>query len=133
MILQKQYSPSIIEFADRVMKALDDIDDKDKTNFWTNLENGFEDENRAKQITYEILCEYGLERFLNNEDIMFKNEDDVVNVLNGAVVMYHLNSLKNKGFVNSYEDEQTEEVFFLTKEGKEYARNNLGISKTGSF
>jgi DNA-binding PadR family transcriptional regulator len=34
-----------------------------------------------------------------------------------------LYQLKEKGYVNSYEDENTDEVFFLTEEGREYVKN----------
>ncbi len=32
-------------------------------------------------------------------------------------------NLKNKGYINSYEDENTEETFFLTEDGKEMLKN----------
>jgi DNA-binding PadR family transcriptional regulator len=35
-----------------------------------------------------------------------------------------LYELKDKGYVNSYEDDNTEEMFFLTKKGKKYLKND---------
>lgn len=34
-----------------------------------------------------------------------------------------LYELKSKGYVNSYEDENTDETFFLTEKGKEYIKD----------
>jgi predicted transcriptional regulator len=35
-----------------------------------------------------------------------------------------LNELKTKGLVNSYEDDNTEEMFFLTEKGKKVLKND---------
>ena len=40
-----------------------------------------------------------------------------------------LNELKNKGLVNSYEDDDTEETFFLTDEGKEHLKKMIVVKE----
>jgi hypothetical protein len=61
-------------------------------------------------------------KFLINgldEDGDYFSEEEYHKILNEIVAEDILRNLQSKGFLQSYEDETTEEVFFLTDSGKE--------------
>ena len=56
-------------------------------------------------------------------DDLFEEEEFNV-ILREIVAGTILTELKNKGLVNSYEDDNTEELFFLTQKGKNMLKND---------
>jgi DNA-binding PadR family transcriptional regulator len=55
-------------------------------------------------------------------------EEEFSKLLKEIVAGSILNSLKEEGYLNSYEDETTEELFFLTEKGKKHLEDlNNGI------
>ena len=52
------------------------------------------------------------------------DEDEFGEVIRSIIAGSVLYELKDKGYVSSYEDENTEEIFFLTEEGKTYMKKN---------
>jgi hypothetical protein len=92
------------------------------------LINGLEDANFFKDyeiedltFTRKHLCDLLTEKFINGEldgdDSPF-NDDEFDQLLKELVAGSVLYELKNKGLVDSYSDENTEEMFFLTDKGK---------------
>jgi hypothetical protein len=61
----------------------------------------------------------------NIDDLFTEDEFDIIlrEIVTGTI----LNELKDKGYVDSYEDENTEEVFFLTEDGKKYMKKMDGL------
>lgn len=103
------FLPKIVEISDEIIEVL--IEDK----FFIDFE--IEDMTYAKKR----FCEELTTKFVNGEleegeDIFTDDEYDII--LNEIVAEDILRNLQRKGYVNSYEDENTEEVFFLTEEGK---------------
>jgi len=103
------FLPKIIEISDEIIEVL--IEDK----FFVDFE--IQDMAYAKKR----FCEELTAKFVNGEldedgDIFTDSEYDVI--LNEIVAEDILRSLQKEGYVNSYEDDNTEEVFFLTDEGK---------------
>lgn len=68
----------------------------------------------------DSLCKKVFPKWLNSEDIIL-TENEVIECLNFAWAEYNLNSLKEKGLIDSIEDENGEEVWFPTQNGKKYA------------
>ena len=110
--MSRVYQPIVIDKAEEVIKILEECSffkdhDIDNLNF-------------AK----EYLCDKLTEKFISgnidieNDELFMENEFE--DMLKEIVVGTVLLELKNKGIINSYEDDNTEEVFFLTKEGKEH-------------
>ena len=67
------------------------------------------------------LCDLLTEKFINGEldgDEPPFNDDEFDQLLKELVAGSVLYELKNKGLVDSYSDENTEEMFFLTEKGK---------------
>ena len=55
------------------------------------------------------------------------NDDEFEVVLREIVAGSVLYELKEKGLVDSYEDDTTEEMFFLTKKGKRVMKKKDGL------
>jgi hypothetical protein len=65
----------------------------------------------------------------NDEDEFLSvfNDDEFEVVLREIVAGSVLYELKEKGLVDSYEDDTTEEMFFLTKKGKRVMKKKDGL------
>jgi len=103
------FLPKIVEISNEIIEVL--IED----NFFVDYE--------IEDLTYarKRFCDELTSKFVNGEldddgDIFTDTEYDTI--LNEIVAEDVLRGLQKEGYVNSYEDENTEEVFFLTEEGK---------------
>lgn len=111
--MEKIYQPFIIEESNRIVQSLE--------------ESGFfeEYELTSNSFAVELFCEKLTEKFINGtletEEIF--DHSEFTKCLQEIIAGTLLYELKEKGLINSYKDEETEEVFFLTNEGKEYVKN----------
>jgi hypothetical protein len=105
------YLPKIEKIANEIIQTL--IEDK----FFEDFE--IEDYSYTKKRFCEELTTKFLLNGLENEDIGIFNEDEFDKILKEIVAEDMLRGLQKKGFINSYEDDNTEEVFFLTEKGRE--------------
>jgi hypothetical protein len=108
------YQPFIVDKAEEIVDALN--------------KDGFFEEFGIEEKGYAIntFCQKLTEQFIAGEfgqggNPMF-TEESMSETLSTIVAGSLLEQLKKKGFVGSYEDDETEEVFFLTQEGKEMAK-----------
>jgi hypothetical protein len=111
--MDKIYQPEVLAKTKEIIEILSDINffkdhEIDKTDF---AEQYFNNKLTEKFISGEI-----------NEDGLF-SEDEMESFLKEIIAGSILHQLKEKGYVNSYEDDNTDEVFFLTEEGREYIKN----------
>jgi len=110
--MNKIYQPFIIEESKRIVGSLE--------------ESGFFKEYELPNTTYavELFCEKLTEKFINNglDDDEIFDHNEFTKCLQEIIAGSLLYELKEKGLINSYKDEDTEEVFFLTNEGKEYVK-----------
>ena len=74
-----------------------------------------------KEITHTVLEEYTKQMSSNFE--MTWDDKRIGEMLSRIFVGSILHELKEEGIVGTYEDENTEEVFFLTKKGKSIILN----------
>ena len=114
--MSKIYQPIVIERTKEIIETLVE------TNFFLDYE--IEVTNFAKNHISDKLTE----KFINGdtdltEDEIF-SEDEFENLLREIVAGTILNELKTKGLVNSYEDDNTEEMFFLTEKGKKVLKSD---------
>jgi hypothetical protein len=105
------YLPKIENIANEIIQTL--IEDK----FFEDFE--IEDYSYTKKRFCEELTTKFLLNGLENEDIGIFNEDEFDKILKEIVAEDMLRGLQKKGLINSYEDDNTEEVFFLTEKGRE--------------
>ncbi len=82
-----------------------------------------------KPYVIELLNQFFVQKFIHNLELRVA-EDEVMKLFNSCIGEIVLQSLKEKGLLNSVEDESGDDVYFLTKEGKEYTEdNNLNKEK----
>lgn len=116
----KVYQPVVIEKANLIIESLDE------SNFF--VENDIKD----KTYSFNLLCEKLTEKFilgeLDDENGLFE-EEEMNQILTEMIVSTHLENLIKKGLVDSVEDENGEEVFFLTESGKNEAKSILDLNK----
>ncbi len=114
--MSKIYQPIVIERTKEIIETLVE------TNFFFDYE--IEVTDFARNHISDMLTE----KFINGdtdliEDEIF-SEDEFETLLREIVAGTILNELKTKGLVNSYEDDNTEEMFFLTEKGKKVLKND---------
>jgi hypothetical protein len=111
-----RYQPIVIEKTTEILCILEE----------SNFFKDYEIENFDFAIKY--LNDKLTEKFIlgeldeESEDLFEEEEFNVIlrEIIAGTI----LTELKQKGLVNSYEDDNTEELFFLTKKGKKMLKND---------
>jgi hypothetical protein len=102
---------------------------KDVASAIVNLlkEDGFFDNEEFKTTAFaeKYFREVLLEKFLNGTSLDLGDDDEMSRHLDKVIDGSIFYELKEKGFIDSYEDADTKEVFFLTEKGREYRRKNL--------
>lgn len=118
--MSKIYQPIVIEETEHLIEGLKDA--------------LFFDDYQIEDLTYvrQHLLNIMTDKFIKGEldeniDEIF-TEDEFTKLLQELVAGSLLYELKQKGLVNSYEDENTEEMFFLTDEGKKFMKNKENIN-----
>jgi hypothetical protein len=114
--MSKVYQPIVIKNVDLIIEALNE------SNFFIDYE--LESTDFAKEYFSDRLTEKFIKGELVEDEDLF-TEDEMNKYLKEIIAGSLLYELKNKGLINSYEDDNTEEIFFLTEEGKEYMKNKL--------
>jgi hypothetical protein len=110
--MDKIYQPVVIEKTNELISYLEEI------NFFSDNEINKND------FSVNYFNDVFTERFINGTIDELFTEEEFEKHLHLVMVGSVLSELKTKGYINSYEDETTEETFFITKEGKEYMKNN---------
>lgn len=106
--MNKTYQPFIIEKADAILEILkDDVSPTD----------------RARERLCMLLTEKFIAGNLSSEDeisSIFDSEEEILRYIALCQTDEDLLSLMEKGLVGVFEDENGEESFFVTEEGKRY-------------
>ena len=122
MIMNKIYQPIVIEMTNEI------ITDLTESEFFEDYE--ITSTVFAEKYLLDKLTEKFILGELENDDDEFLgvfNDDEFEVVLREIVAGSVLYELKEKGLVDSYEDETTEEMFFLTKKGKRVMKKKDGL------
>jgi hypothetical protein len=111
--MNKIYQPEIITKTNQIVDLLSDVQ------FFK--EHEIENTDFAKKYFNEKLTEKFINGELNNDAIFSEEEMEIClkEIITGSI----LYQLKEKGYINSYEDDNTEEIFFLTEDGREFIKN----------
>jgi hypothetical protein len=113
--MAKAYQPIVIEETENLIQGLIESE------FF--LDYDITDYSFAKQHLLDILTEKYINGLFDDLDNELFTEDEFTKLLQQIVAGSLLSDLKELGLINSYEDENTEETFFLTEEGKNLLRN----------
>jgi hypothetical protein len=122
MIMSKIYQPIVIEMTNEI------ITDLTESEFFADYE--IQSTVFAEKYLLDKLTEKFILGELENEDDEFLgvfNDDEFEVVLREIVAGSVLYELKEKGLVDSYEDDTAEEMFFLTKKGKRVMKKKDGL------
>jgi hypothetical protein len=110
----KIYQPVVIEKVNEIIGILTQI------NFFKDYE--IDNLEFAKSYFSDLFTQKFIEGKLNdNDELLTENEFEkcLKEIISGTL----LYELKNKGYIDSYGDDITEERFFLTEEGKKYLKD----------
>ena len=80
-------------------------------------ENGIEDVNFAIKLISDILTEKFINGEIENDDVY--STEEFTKMLQMIIAENVLRDLQKRGLIKSYEDDNTEEIFFLTELGKQ--------------
>jgi hypothetical protein len=122
MIMNKIYQPVVIEMTNEI------ISDLTESLFFEDYE--IQSTAFAEKYLLDKLTEKFILGELEGDDDEFLgvfNDDEFEVVLREIVAGSVLYELKEKGLVDSYEDDTTEEMFFLTKKGKRVMKKKDGL------
>jgi len=122
MIMNKIYQPIVVEMTNEI------ITDLTESEFFADYE--IQSTVFAEKYLLDKLTEKFILGELENEDDEFLgvfNDDEFEVVLREIVAGSVLYELKERGLVDSYEDDTTEEMFFLTKKGKRVMKKKDGL------
>ena len=108
------YLPKIETITEEIIQTL--IEDE----FFKDFE--IEDYSYARKRIAEELTNKFLINGLDEENGIF-SDDEFDRILKEIAAEDVLRSLQKRGLINSYEDENTEEIFFLTEKGREEMKN----------
>jgi len=76
--------------------------------------------NWCKTISLETINKFLLPKFINGEELLLI-EKEIIELYGMCTANLTISSLKEKGLVDTIENQNGEEIIFLTKEGKKIA------------
>lgn len=110
--MAKVYQPIVIEETEHIIQGLIESE------FFNDYE--ITDYTFAKQYVLDLMTQKYIDGLFEDVDQELFTETEFTKILQEIVAGTILFELKEKGLINSYEDDNTEEVFFLTEEGKKH-------------
>lgn len=114
--MEKYYQPKVVKESESLIIALKE------SNFFEDYE--INDLTFTKERVLEFMTQKYIDNSINGDGEITFTEEEFGKLLRDIVAGTLLYELKSKGLVNSYEDENTEQTFFLTEEGREYLKKN---------
>jgi hypothetical protein len=118
--MREIYQPIVIEKANILVSVLRESD------FF--LEYEIEDESYAMTYFCDKLTEMFIKGELDDSIEDLFHEDEMEKILREIVAGSLLYELQSKGIIDSIEDENNEERFFLTEKGKKIANSKDGLN-----
>lgn len=114
--MEKYYQPIVIKESENLIAALKE------SNFFEDYE--IIDLTFTREHVLDFMTKKYIDNSINGDGEINFTEEEFGKLLRDIVAGTLLYELKSKGLVNSYEDEDTEQTFFLTEEGREYLKKN---------
>lgn len=113
--MKKVYQPIVIEETENLIQGLIESE------FFKDYE--IDDLTYTRERLLDVMTEKYLNGLLNDDEELLFTEEEFDNLLKDIIAGTLLHELKKKGMIESYEDDQTEERFFLTENGKKFLEN----------
>lgn len=113
--MAKAYQPIVLEETENMIQGLIESE------FFSDYE--INDYSFARQHISDLLTQKFIDGILEDEEVELFTEDEFGKLLQEIVAGSLLYDLKEKGLLNSYEDDNTEEVFFVTEQGRKLLKD----------
>jgi len=114
--MSKVYQPIVIEETENIINGLIESE------FFSDYE--IDNYSYAREHILDILTQKFIDGQLEDDDLELFTEDEFTVMLQNIIAGSILSELKERGLINSYEDETVEETFFLTDKGRELLNDN---------
>lgn len=114
--MSKVYQPIVIKETENLIEGLIESD------FFKDYE--ISNYTYAKSYLLDVMTEKYIDGSLDDVERELFTEEEFTKILQEIVAGTVLYELKEMGLIESYEDDNTEEMFFLTDKGKEHLKNN---------
>jgi hypothetical protein len=108
----KAYQQVVLDECEVIISSLTEMD------FFKDYE--INDLTFVRKYLCDALTQKYIDGLLGEEDISIFTEDEFDKILKDLATGSILYELKKKGLIDSYEDDDTEEIFFLSEKGKLY-------------
>ena len=112
--MAKVYQPIVIEGSENLIQSLIESE------FFNDYE--ITDLTYAREYVLDKMTEKYISGQLMEDETELFTEEEFTQMLKEIVAGTILHDLKQNGYLDSYEDDETEEVFFLTEEGKQFLK-----------
>jgi hypothetical protein len=113
MYKEKMVFPQSVEdYLTELINAIDGLD------FFKSPEIPEGYENNAKVHFWNLSGEFVLNKFIDGNDLLL-NDVELEDSLNRSIIGACLDSLLDQGMINTIENEEGENVFWITDKGKE--------------
>lgn len=113
----KIYQPKVVEICELYLVSLEECKFFEEHELYS-----FE---FAREYISDRLTEKFITGEIDNDEGIF-TEEEFETILRHIIAGTLLKEMKDNGWVNSYEDDNTEEMFFLTDEGKKILKTKFG-------
>ncbi len=113
--MAKAYQPIVIEETENLIQGLIEAE------FF--LDYDITDYSFAREHISDELTQKYIDGLFDESDVELFTEEEFTRLLQRIAAGSLLFDLKERGLINSYEDDNTEETFFLTEEGKKLLKD----------
>lgn len=119
------YMPEVIQYVDTVMEVLEKgLHPETKLNFF---ESEFTTADRGRRLFRMMVSNTATANFLERDDNVIKlTMEQMSDAMKESVVRASLEELRDNGLIDWIEDENGDEMVFLTEKGKEMGKSLFG-------
>jgi predicted transcriptional regulator len=111
------YPDSVSKLTEKLLEGLEE-------------EGFFEREGADYNITFKRFADSVFKNWLSGEDLDSISEEEFSKILNLSIIQSDLEGLKNRGVLETIENEEGEPMYFLTEKGKGEMEKFLGKNKS---
>jgi len=121
------YTPEVIQYVDTVMGVIETgLHPETKLNFF---ESEFTTADRGRRLFRMLVSDKATANFLEREDTEIRlTMEQMADIMKETVVRASLEELRDNGLIDWIEDENGNEMVFLTEKGKEMGKSLFGHS-----
>lgn len=118
------FSPEVLEYSSKIMQSMEETGQETGIDFF--LEE-FSNPDLGRETFHQLVCETATRNFLEREDgnIMLDGEQ-FMRCMQESIIRASLETLRQKGLVDWIENENGDEMVFVTEKGKDMGNSLFG-------